>query len=306
MYKAWEHGLQQDDIVLVNRGYRDATDFLKWIDIQYKIPAFLQQGPRQLITEKANESRLVTKSRWINEARNGHMKFIFKFFDHTVPFAHIMNLWDYYLIVGALINKYHERILMYGADAQLAQLILQRVSHKKTQKINVLRTRVEVDNFLRRGEWVHLDENQAQDFPRLDLQYLCDICLGVYQVNVASGYIQDKLKREDNDVFQYDQNHVEPNLIRVRVFSRFRNAGRHQLWISFNVDNDINDSPITGYYCTCKCGSRTVRTCAHVASTLVLRICLAQTAYQVSSHSFHHVLDAANRSFPENENVEII
>jgi len=103
--KAW---FQQDDIVLVDRGYQDATDFLEGIGIRYKMPALLQQGQCQLTTEEANESRLVTKSRWINEARNGHMKSIFKFFDHTVPFAHIMNLRDYYLIAGALINKYRE------------------------------------------------------------------------------------------------------------------------------------------------------------------------------------------------------
>jgi len=187
--RAW---FQQDDIVLVDRGYRDTTDFLEGIDIRYKMSALLQQGQCQLTTEEANESRLVTKSRWINEACNGHIKSIFKFFDHTVPFAHIMNLRDYYLIAGALINKYRERILMQGADAQLAQLILQRA-----QKINVLRARVEVDNLLRRGgEWVHLDENQVQDFPWLDLQYLRDICLGVYQVNLTPGYIQDKLEKE--------------------------------------------------------------------------------------------------------------
>jgi len=193
---------------------------------------------------------------------------------------------------------------MRGADAQFAQSILQRA-----QKINVLRARVEVDNLLRRGgEWVRLDENQAQDFPRLDLQYLRDICLGVYQVNLAPSYIQDKLEREGNDVFQYDQNRVEPNLIRVRVFSRFRNAGRHQLWISFNVDNDINDSPITGYYCTCKCGSRTVGTCAHIASTLWF-LGYARHEQHVKyplTTVLHHVLDAANRPLPENENVEII
>jgi len=140
--RAW---FQQDDIVLVDRGYRNVTDFLEGIGIRYKMTALLQQGQRQLTTEEANESHLVTKSKWINEARNGHMKSIFKFFDHTVPFTHIMNLQNYYLIAGLLINKYRKRILMRGADAQFAQLILQRA-----QKINVLRARVEVDNLEKR------------------------------------------------------------------------------------------------------------------------------------------------------------
>jgi len=39
--RAW---FQQDDIVLVDRGYRDAKDFLEGIGIRYKMPALLQQG----------------------------------------------------------------------------------------------------------------------------------------------------------------------------------------------------------------------------------------------------------------------
>jgi len=143
--RAW---FKEGDIVLVDRGYRDATDFLVGLGISYQMPAFLQRNERQLSTEDANRSRLVTKSRWIVESRNGHLKSIFKFFDKVVPYAHVPNLRDFYCIAGGLINRWHQPILMQGANEDLARAMLQRA-----QEINVLKARVEVDNlFNRRGQ----------------------------------------------------------------------------------------------------------------------------------------------------------
>lgn len=182
--RAW---FEEGDIVLIDRGYRDATDFLEGIRIRYEMPTFLQRNERQLSTEDANRSWLVTKSRWIVESRNGHLKSIFKFFDKVVPYAHVLNLRDFYGTAGGLINRFHEPVIIEGANKDLARAMLQRA-----QEVNVLKARVEVDNlFNRRGPWVLLDENQVQDFPHFDLQYLHDLCFGVYQVNLAPEYIQD-------------------------------------------------------------------------------------------------------------------
>ncbi|XP_071581746.1 uncharacterized protein [Temnothorax nylanderi] len=299
--RAW---FEEGDIVLVDRGYRDATDFLEGIGIRYEIPAFLQRNERQLSTEDANRSRLLTKSRWIVESRNGHLKSIFKFFDKVVPYAHVLNLKDFYGIAGGLINRFHEPIIMEGANEDLARAMLQRA-----QEVNVLKARVEVDNlFNRRGQWVLLDENQVQDFPHFDLQYLRDLCFGVYQVNLAPGYIQNKRQREANEVFEYDQNRLEPNLLRLRIHSRHQNRTKYQLWISYNNDNDNDDPPITGYYCTCKSGARTLGSCAHVASALWY-LGYARHEQNVKyppTTILHHVLDAGNRPLPADENIEVV
>lgn len=52
-------------------------------------------------------TRLVTKTRWIVEMRNGHIKSIFKFLDGVVHMYHLEHLGDLYNIAGAIINKYH-------------------------------------------------------------------------------------------------------------------------------------------------------------------------------------------------------
>lgn len=97
---------QENDIVLIDRGYRDSAQLLDQLGIVYKMPSLLQQGMRQLNTEDANESRIITKSRWIVEARNGHIKTIFKFLQQTILIQHVPNIGDFYRIAGAIINKY--------------------------------------------------------------------------------------------------------------------------------------------------------------------------------------------------------
>jgi len=50
------------DIFIVDRGYSDALPFFENLGINYKMPALLQQGQRQLNTDEANDSQLITKT----------------------------------------------------------------------------------------------------------------------------------------------------------------------------------------------------------------------------------------------------
>lgn len=86
--RAW---LQEGDILIVDRGYRDAGDYLTGLGINYRMPHCLEQRRSQFTTEEANENRLITKTRWIIESQNGHIKTIFKFFEHVIETAHVLN-----------------------------------------------------------------------------------------------------------------------------------------------------------------------------------------------------------------------
>lgn len=108
-----------------------------------------------------------------------------------------------------------------------------------------------------------MEANYIDDFPRLNLEYLRDITVGTYQLKLAPSYIQDTTQREGIDL-QIDLTLEQRSIIRLRIYSRHRNATKYQLWIQYS---NIGD-PITGYYCTCKSGARTVGTCSHVASVL--------------------------------------
>lgn len=53
--------VQEEDIFVVDRGFRDSLDYLEQLGINAKMPSFLTKGEKQMSTENANTSRLVTK-----------------------------------------------------------------------------------------------------------------------------------------------------------------------------------------------------------------------------------------------------
>jgi hypothetical protein len=53
--------LQEGDVVVVDRGFRDSLSLLADLGIEAQMPAIVKKGQKQLATEDANASRLVTK-----------------------------------------------------------------------------------------------------------------------------------------------------------------------------------------------------------------------------------------------------
>ncbi|XP_043480300.1 uncharacterized protein LOC122509998 [Leptopilina heterotoma] len=270
--------IQPEDIFVVDRGYRDAIPFLDRVGIVPKMPPLLDRNQRQFTTEQANESRLITKTRWIVEAINGHLKIMFKFFSGTISTSHVPNLSDFLRIAGAIINKYRGPITMEGANEEMAQEMLNRSTMP-----NVVQARVELENLQnRRARWVLLTAAHVPLFPQLTVNYLKDLTTGTYQLHLAPSYVQDTILRaeeedENDDIEQaieIDNTQIEEGFIRLRIYSRFTNAKRHQIWIVFNTeynpenDQDQDNNPILGYYCICKVGARTLGACAHITSIL--------------------------------------
>ena len=58
--------IQDDDVIIVDRGFRDAVDTIKRFGLNVQMPNFLN-GKKQLPCNEANHSRCVTKVRWIIE-----------------------------------------------------------------------------------------------------------------------------------------------------------------------------------------------------------------------------------------------
>uniref|UniRef100_A0A1B6DD45 Transposase IS4-like domain-containing protein n=1 Tax=Clastoptera arizonana TaxID=38151 RepID=A0A1B6DD45_9HEMI len=59
--------LKKDDIILVDRGFRDVIVHLEELGFKVLMPA-LKGKRNQLTTSESNESRFVTKTRWVVEA----------------------------------------------------------------------------------------------------------------------------------------------------------------------------------------------------------------------------------------------
>jgi len=302
--RAW---LEEGDIFLVDRGYRDAIQLLQQIGIRVKMPGFAihnrgRARGSQGDTEEVNESRLVTKSRWIVESRNGHIKSMFKFFSDMVHAPHVRNIGDFFRIGCALINAFRPEILMAGADEGLARLMLER-----SRMPNALMARVLGENLhLRRAHWVAMQGVDLPEFPRLPFEYLRDFTFGTYQIKLAPGYVQDRIER-DRD-FGFEVMRFEPGLLRARLYSRHTQRSKYQLWISFREEFRVEEAlplpleePITGWYCQCKQGARTLGCCAHIASVLWY---LGYARHEANVRYPSNVLlreiqDAGNRDLPD-------
>lgn len=129
--------LEIDNIIIVERGNRDATDLLINFEFECHIPPIITQEQRQLSTEQANKLPWVTKTRWIVKARNGHIKNIFKFFKVEISINHVPNIAFCFRIVWAIINKYFSTIYMQGATAELVEISKQSADYENAVKARV-------------------------------------------------------------------------------------------------------------------------------------------------------------------------
>lgn len=59
---------KENDAFVVDRGFRDAVDFLEEARFHVKMPCYLPKGAKQHSSEEANMSRLITKVRWVIES----------------------------------------------------------------------------------------------------------------------------------------------------------------------------------------------------------------------------------------------
>ena len=71
----------EDDIFVVDRGFRDSLVYLEELGIKAEIPSFMEKGEKQMTTDAANMSRLVTKVifKSLIDIHVGKMNFLFPF-----------------------------------------------------------------------------------------------------------------------------------------------------------------------------------------------------------------------------------
>ncbi|XP_052078126.1 uncharacterized protein LOC127716083 [Mytilus californianus] len=256
---AW---LQDDDICIVDRGFRDAVQYLEDQGYMVKMPVCLVKGKKQLTTNEANLTRLVTKCRWVVESTNARLK-QFHFFEKVVPNTMISSIGDLVKITGGILNKYKRPLVCNPEHEEVAKKMLDRSVLQ-----NSLQTYVEENNLIRRRT-VYLPINASgtvlENFPKLTEEILRDITLGIYQLKQAPGYTREHLSESGN--YELLLCKESETLLQVKIQSRHSKSTIHTLWIDYNAGSS-EEKPVNGWYCTCKVGARMVGCCAHVASVL--------------------------------------
>ncbi|CAC5364418.1 unnamed protein product [Mytilus coruscus] len=118
--------LQEDDILIADRGFRDSLDLLNELNelgIKSEMPSFLGRGEKQHSVEESNTTRLVTKLRWIIESINGRIKF-FRYLDKVLPTYQVPHIRDYVQIACSLINRYFKPMNIGDPEDELLDLSL--------------------------------------------------------------------------------------------------------------------------------------------------------------------------------------
>lgn len=253
--KTW---LQEDDILIVDRGFRDSAGVLADLGIQMEMPSFLQKGHKQHKTEDANSSRLITKIRWVVESVNARIK-TWRYLARQLPNSQIPYVGEYVRIISALCNKY--RPPLSSGDEENDLQTAAKMRHLSTQT-NLLQTEVESNNLQKkRYVWRKIDDENIDipDFPQYTEEEIRELTLGVYQVKLAKHYTQEHMSQEGYELWV---DHHQPGLLAVKIQSRHTSSKSYLCWIRFE------EGAVTSWYCCCKSGARVVGTCAHIASVI--------------------------------------
>lgn len=279
-----KNALQQDDVFIFDRGFRDCLEHIEENGYVTKMPEFvLRSQPRQqLTTEQANTSRLVTKIRYVVEAQNGHLKTVWSIFAKVWPTLCVHTLNNDLRIAAALLNKFFARIVAdKGKEVEFANLMLAKLHTPNfLHEIMEQFTNSEIKAFQ-----LILDEHFV--FPKVEKDDLQLITLGSYQLQQAKSYANAHKKAKmsrfgvpypcfvcPNDIVRLKfaniiakMNITEPVLVQTSMTSRFRSGKTHKSYILADAAKDGPDA-ILGYCCQCRHGLRTVGCCSHVATTI--------------------------------------
>lgn len=179
------------DILLLDRGFRDCVGHFKTKGLDVKMPALVQRSGDgvQLSTIDANQTRLVTALRFVVEARNGHMKTVYKIFDTVWNSLSLPHLVTDFQICAALLNEYHISIESNrGFADELSALMISRLN-----VANVVHEVTRKNRFQQHLKSFEIYED-FNELPTLQSIHLIRIALGQYQIRQAESYCSQHVK----------------------------------------------------------------------------------------------------------------
>lgn len=120
------------------------------------MPHFLKKSPKQHTTEEPNESRLVSKVRWVVESANGRIK-QWRALSNTMPNTQILFIGDYVRIVCALCNAFRKPLVTDSDnDHILAESMLALAMTPNKLKEKVLTEKWDKKRVI----WKRIDESE--------------------------------------------------------------------------------------------------------------------------------------------------
>lgn len=253
--------LKEGDIFILDRGFRDIKEALENKGFKVLMPAL--RGKRaQLTTEESNESRLVTKIRWVVEAIHGCIAQKYKLLHNQLHNSLLPNAALFCQIACLLVNLMGKRM---NLENNRTTDIVHQMTFTK-DKVNTLAQTVERENYNRKTlPFKEINSSDIPDFPEVTLQDLEILFTGTYQLSQSVSYLAEML--DEDDTLRFGCLKAEPGIIRCDVKSRHINKKTYKCYIHYDSE-DAGITAIKGYCCNCANGLRTVGCCSHVAAII--------------------------------------
>jgi len=123
--------IKPDDHIILDRGFKDIISTLQTTyGLHTHIPSCVPPKQKQLTWEQGNQSRFVTKCRWVVEAINAKLKTMFRANDHVHMNVTLPHTLDDLKISAALINKFSQP---YNPDSGNEMAIIKTMKQKLTK-----------------------------------------------------------------------------------------------------------------------------------------------------------------------------
>lgn len=253
--------MKAGDICIVDRGFRDVVPYLESLGFHVLMPAM--KGKRaQLTTKESNESRFVTKLRWVVEAIHGIIGQRFKLLHHQLDNKLLPRAAALCKIVCFLQNKFGKRL---NSDIEMQDEIIERMEKLRATE-NTLAEEAENSRWSRRSTlFVKITSEDIADFPELTDKDLKIFFSGTYQLGQAISYLAEMMDEQNNVNLEYVK--TQPDIIKVLVRSRHINKKTYKCYVHYKP-NSIGYGGILRHCCDCPNGLRTVGTCSHVAAII--------------------------------------
>lgn len=267
------------DVMVVDRGFRDCIQTLKNRGFQVKVP---KGTPGNTMTKlDANISRLATKTRFVIEVRNSHIKAKWKHLSGTKIHQSIPHLKKDFEICASLVNAFCSKIVSDENDWQ-------RIGNSMLNRLNQQCLLPSIVHLIPANSYIAVSNLTL--FPKYTYQDMKNISHGSYQIRLARSYCQAHVKA-NNGIFiikvcdanvcqkfcgRLLVNTLQPLLLLLELKSRFRANMFHRSHVLLSLD--LNGKYIVNEYCcSCRHGRRTVGCCSHVMLIIWYTLFVDQT-----------------------------
>ena len=138
---------------------------------------FLDRNSKQFTSEQANETRLVTKCRWVVESFHARFK-KWRMYAERIDQSFIPNIAPLTRILASCINKY--RVILYDGNSPEYDVIAYRMLQARQRRSEIERL-VSSNQLSMQKKWIKLvDSNSDSNFPHPSLNFLHQYTCGTY------------------------------------------------------------------------------------------------------------------------------